>query len=63
MSPSLAAIGRRNEQMMVRRIRERKRAIGMATKRSQKEGSLPAKWERMFGGELTESFALTEEVD
>jgi hypothetical protein len=38
VSPSLAAKGRRNEQMIERRIRERKRAIGFAEKRSQKEG-------------------------
>ncbi|MCH98817.1 hypothetical protein A2U01_0019824, partial [Trifolium medium] len=31
-------MGRRNEQMMARRIRERNRAIGFAEKRCQKEG-------------------------
>jgi hypothetical protein len=62
VSPSLAAKGRRNEQMIERRIRERKRAIGFAEKRSQRK-VIPAKWERMFGGESTDSFTLTEEVN
>lgn len=38
MSPSLAAIGRRKEQIAARRMKERRRAIEFAEKRSQKEG-------------------------